>query len=174
MTSLLVDPLGLAQRVGSTVRNAAELVRYGGLQVDEVSSPYEVTTTKTMYALRRYFPDDIPTGLPALVLVPPLMMMADLFDVAPRSSSVQAVHEAGIDVWVVDFGRPEDTPGGLSRTIGDHVLALSDAVDEVRKATGRDVVLGGYSQGGMFCYQTTAYRRGEGVDSIVTFGSPVD
>src|SRR2546430_2713811 len=39
---------------------------------------------------------------------------------------------------------------------------------------GRDVHLGGYSQGGMFCYQAAAYRRGEGIDSVITFGSPVD
>ncbi|HEV7884243.1 MAG TPA: AMP-binding protein, partial [Solirubrobacteraceae bacterium] len=32
----------------------------------------------------------------------------------------------------------------------------------------------GYSQGGMFCYQTAAYRRSEGLASLVTFGAPVD
>ena len=54
------------------------------------------------------------------------------------------------------------------------MLAVSDAVDRVRELTGRDVHLAGYSQGGMFCYQTAAYRRGDGIDSVVTFGSPVD
>jgi len=51
------------------------------------------------------------------------------------------------------------------------VLAVSDAVDRVRELTGRDVHLAGYSQGGMFCYQTAAYRRGVGIDSVITFGS---
>ena len=54
------------------------------------------------------------------------------------------------------------------------MVAISDAVDRVRKATGREVHLGGYSQGGMFCYQTAAYRRNEGLSSLITFGSPVD
>ena len=40
--------------------------------------------------------------------------------------------------------------------------------------TGRDVHLAGYSQGGMFCYQAAAYRRNDGLASLVTFGSPVD
>ena len=44
----------------------------------------------------------------------------------------------------------------------------------MREATGRDVHLAGYSQGGMFCYQAAAYLRGEGIDSVITFGSPVD
>jgi putative long chain acyl-CoA synthase len=44
----------------------------------------------------------------------------------------------------------------------------------VYEVTGRDVVLGGYSQGGMFAYQAAALRRGKHVDSLITFGSPVD
>ena len=68
----------------------------------------------------------------------------------------------GIDPWVVDFGAPEHEEGGLDRTLTDHVLAVSAAVDEVREATGHDVHLAGYSQGGMFCYQTAAYRRVRG------------
>lgn len=168
------DAVSLVQRAGATGRNAAELAVYGGLRVEEEHSPFEVVVEQPMFRLRRYFPEEIPEGLPSLLLVPPLMMMAEVFDVAPRSSSVQAIHADGVDVWVVDFGRPEDTEGGLERSVADHILALSDAVDAVREATGRDVVLGGYSQGGMFAYQAGAYRRNDGIDSIITFGSPAD
>src|SRR4029077_15832551 len=80
----------------------------------------------------------------------------------------------GVDPWVVDFGAPEHEEGGLERTLTDHVLAVSAAVDRVGAATGLDVHLGGYSQGGMFCYQTAAYRRNLGLSSLITFGSPVD
>ena len=75
---------------------------------------------------------------------------------------------------MVDFGAPEREEGGLERTLADHVVAISDAVDRVREATGRNVHLGGYSQGGMFCYQVAAYSRNEGLGSLITFGSPVD
>ena len=55
------------------------------------------------------------------------------------------------------------------------MLAIDEAIDRVREETGRDEIhIGGYSQGGMFCYQVAAYRRSEGIDSIVVFGSPVD
>jgi putative long chain acyl-CoA synthase len=162
------------RRLEATGRNTAELIRYGGLETGEEYSPYEVLASHRMYRLRRYFTGDLPADKPSIVLVPPLMMTADMYDVAPRTSAVTALHDAGIDVWVVDFGRPEKEPGGLERTIADHVFAVSEVVDEVRRATGRDVVLGGQSQGGMFSYQAAAYRRGEGIDSLVTFGSPVD
>src|SRR2546421_3567885 len=103
-----------------------------------------------------------------------MMLAAEVYDVAPRSSGVTILHEHGVDPWVVDFGAPDKEEGGLERTLADHVLAVSDAVDRVKEATGRDVHLAGYSQGGMFCYQTAAYRRNAGLKSLVTFGSPVD
>ena len=103
-----------------------------------------------------------------------MMLAADVYDVSHATSAVSILHEHGADPWVVDFGAPEREEGGLERTLADHVVAISEAVDRVRQATGRDVHLGGYSQGGMFCYQTAAYRRNEGLGSLITFGSPVD
>src|SRR3989440_10048439 len=102
------------------------------------------------------------------------MLAAEVYDVAPSTSAVTILREHGADRWVVDFGAPEREEGGLERTLADHVLAVSDAVDRVRDHTGREVHLAGYSQGGMFCYQTAAYRRGKGLSSLITFGSPVD
>jgi putative long chain acyl-CoA synthase len=162
-----------ARRVSHTARNVAEVVRFGGLETDEEESPYTVVAEQANYRLRHYFHDDAPAGTP-VVLIPPLMMTAEVWDVSPSTSAVAALHRAGIDAWVVDFGHPDREPGGLARTLTDHVLAVSDAVERVNEASGQSVVLGGYSQGGMFAYQTAAYRRGKGIDSLVTFGSPVD
>ena len=103
-----------------------------------------------------------------------MMLAAEVYDVSPASSAVTALRDHGADPWVVDFGAPEREEGGLERNLADHVVAVSDAVELVVEATGRDVHLAGYSQGGMFCYQAAAYRRGEGIDSVITFGSPVD
>src|SRR5690606_34066518 len=76
--------------------------------------------------------------------------------------------------WVIDFGSPDQVEGGLDRTLTDHVIALSEAIDQVARHTERDVHLGGYSQGGMFCYQAAAYRRSDKVASVITFGRPAD
>jgi putative long chain acyl-CoA synthase len=162
-------------RIGAAAQNALEVARFGGLNSEEEPSPYDIAAEHRVYRLRHYFPrsDGEDPGSPVL-LVPPLMLAADVYDVAPNSSAVTILREGGADPWVVDFGAPEREEGGLERTLADHVLAVSDAVDRVRELTGRDVHLGGYSQGGMFCYQTAAYRRSEGIDSVITFGSPVD
>jgi putative long chain acyl-CoA synthase len=164
----------LLRRVGATAVNATDVVRHGGFETDEEYSPYDVVSSHEIYKLRRYFPEDLPEDAPVMLLVHPLMITGDLWDISPTTSAVAALHAMGVDAWTVDFGRPEHEPGGLERTLTDHALAVSDAVDEVRAHTGRDVVLGGQSQGGMFSYQVAAYRRGEGIDSLVTFGSPVD
>ena len=166
--------LRYAKRVRHTARNVAEVVRFGGLETDDEESPYTVAAEHRVYRLRHYFADDVPEGATPILLVPPLMMTTEVWDVSPTTSAVAALHEAGIDPWVVDFGRPDREPGGLERDLTDHVLAVSDAIDRVKAAAGRDVVLSGYSQGGMFAYQVAAYRRGKDIDSLVTFGSPVD
>ena len=167
-------PIG---RLGAAAQNAFEVARFGGLATDEQPSPYEVTSEHRVYRLRRYYPEpngeQIPAR-PAVLLVPPMMLAAEIYDVSPATSAVTLLHEHGVDPWVVDFGAPEREEGGLERTLADHVLAVSDAVDRVREATGRDVHLAGYSQGGMFSYQVAAYRRNDGLGSLITFGSPVD
>jgi putative long chain acyl-CoA synthase len=163
-----------ARRVSHTARNVAEVVRFGGLETDEEQSEYTVEAEQANYRLRHYFADDVPTDASPILLIPPLMMTTEVWDVSSATSGVAALHKSGIDPWVVDFGHPDREPGGLERNLTDHVLAVSDAVDRVARATGRPVILAGYSQGGMFAYQTAAYRRGKDIDSLVTFGSPVD
>ena len=160
-------------RVGAAAQNALEVARFGGLATDDKPSPYEVMAEERVFKLRRYYPGTNEDA-PAVVLVPPLMLAADVYDVSQRSSAVTILHEHRIDPWVIDFGAPEREKGGLERTLGDHVLAVSEAVERVRAETGRDVHLGGYSQGGMFVYQAAAYRRNDGLASLITFGSPVD
>src|SRR5690349_14038595 len=166
----IMRPVG---RLGAAAQNALEVARFGGLATDEEASPFELVSEQRVYRLRHYYADQERAG-PPILLVPPLMLAAEVYDVAPTTSAVTLLHENGVDPWVVDFGAPEREEGGLERTLADHVLAVSDAVDRVREATGRDVHLGGYSQGGMFCYQVAAYRRNAGLESLITFGSPVD
>jgi putative long chain acyl-CoA synthase len=167
----LTAPIG---RLGSAAQNALEVARFGGLTTDEQPSPYEVAAEHRVYRLRHYYAGEIADDAPPVLLVPPLMLASEVYDVSRQTSAVTILKEHGADPWVVDFGAPEREEGGLERTLSDHVLAVSEAVDTVRELTGADVNLAGYSQGGMFCYQTAAYRRNKGLSSVITFGSPVD
>lgn len=166
------------QRLIATAQNGLEVLRLGGLETGTVPSPSQIVESVPMYKLRRYFPPDnrpgqAPVGPPVL-MVHPMMMSADMWDVTRAEGAVGILHAHGLDPWVIDFGEPDKVEGGMRRTLADHVVALGAAIDTVKDVTGCDVHLVGYSQGGMFCYQAAAYRRSKSLASIVTFGSPVD
>ncbi len=166
------------ERFLATAQNGLEVLRLGGLETGSVPSPFQVVESVPMYNLRRYFPPDNrpgqPTAGPPVLMVHPMMMSANMWDVTREDGAVGILHADGIDPWVIDFGSPDEVEGGMRRTLADHIVALSEAVDTIKELTGHDVHLAGYSQGGMFCYQAAAYRRSKDIASIVAFGSPVD
>ena len=166
------------ERLMATAQNGLEVLRWGGLDTGSKPSPFQIVESSDMYKLRRYYPPDsrpghAPPGPPVL-MVHPMMMSANMWDVTREEGAVGILHEAGVDPWVIDFGSPDEVEGGMERTLTDHIVALSDAIDAVKDATGQSVHLAGYSQGGMFSYQTAAYRQSKDVASVIAFGSPVD
>lgn len=173
--SAITAPVG---RLMATAQNGLEVLRYGGLETGSVPSPFQIVESVPMYRLRRYFPPDARPGASSpgapVLMVHPMMMSADMWDVTREDGAVGILHKAGIDPWVIDFGSPDKVEGGMRRTLADHIVALNEAIDTIKTVTGRDVHLAGYSQGGMFCYQTAAYRRSKDLASIIAFGAPVD
>ena len=98
-------------------------------------------------------PDSAPVGPPVL-MVHPMMMSADMWDVTREDGAVGILHASGLDPWVIDFGSPDKVEGGMRRNLADHIVALSQAIDTVqgrhrpgraprRVLAGRDVVLPG-------------------------------
>lgn len=166
------------RRVGLAWQNALELARAGRLTTPYGAS-YEIVHADRVARLRRYA--RLADGVAApLLLVPPLMVASEVYDISPDVSAVAYLQRAGVDVWLVDFGAPEREAEGMQRTLDDHVRAVADAIGRVRAATGHDVHLAGYSQGGMFAYQAAAFRHATsgdaptGIASVITMGSPVD
>lgn len=140
--------LGPIRRVVATAQNGLEVVRLGGLETDATTSPFEIVERAAMYRLRRYFPDSDPETVGApILLIPPMMMSANVYDVTRDQGAVGILHEMGLDPWVVDFGSPDSEEGGWDRNLADHIIALSDIVDHIHRHTGKDVHISGYSQG---------------------------
>ena len=164
-----------ARKVTMAAQNALELIQVGRLS-EPYSAGYDVLHTDARYSLRRYRGTQAAKRRPSspILLVPPLMLTAEIYDIAEDLSAAATLVREGMDVWVTDFRAPEREEGGLARTLDDHVAAVGDAIERVREITRSDVHLGGYSQGGMFAYQCAAYRHSEGLASVITFGSPVD
>ena len=134
--------MGPLRRMVATAQNGLEVLRFGGLETGATPSPFQVVARTPMYRLRRYFPesDTADSGIP-IVLVPPMMMSADLYDVTRDAGAVGMLHAVGLDPWVVDFGSPDQEEGGWQRTLTDHIVALDEIVDRVREYTGHDIHL---------------------------------
>ncbi len=171
----------LTRRAVHSTRNALELVRLGKLG-PEYSAPYDVVDEGPHHKLRRYATNTAPARRAdaeiapsaSVLLIPPLMVASEIYDIEADLSAVAALGRSGITPYLVDFGAPERSADGLLRNLADHVRAVASSIERVRELEGRDTHLVGYSQGGMFAYQAAAYVRSRGVKSIVTFGSPVD
>ncbi|MCA9628034.1 MAG: alpha/beta fold hydrolase [Myxococcales bacterium] len=167
---------GGLQRISKGAQNAMEVLRLGRLTPRQ-GATFEVVHQERMFKLRRYAGVKHPGGARVtapLVLIPPLMLTAEIYDVSPELSAVSVLTSEGIDPWVIDFGAPEQEEGGMERTLDDHVRAVAKAIRLVAEHTGTAVHLAGYSQGGMFAYQAAAYLQSSHLASVITFGSPVD
>ncbi len=164
---------GASSRISMALKNASVIARFGRLE-PRTGTVYYVASENANYRLRCYEIKQSNTKSVPIVLVPPLMISADVYDMSSDSSSVAYLTEQGYSVWVVDFGAPEHQEGGLERDFSDHILAVNDAIDHVSSTKNMPVHLGGYSQGGIFCYLATALRNSNDVASIFTFGSPVN
>ncbi|MCS6899311.1 MAG: alpha/beta fold hydrolase [Myxococcales bacterium] len=165
---------GLA-RLSKGAKNTIEVLREGRMG-SPYRAPFEVILEEKNFRLRHY---PTPEGATRtvqqpLLLVPPLMVSSEIYDISPELSAVSWLGSQGLDVWLVDFGIPEQEEGGLARTLDDHVLAVDQCVEYLRNELGQEVHLVGYSQGGMFVYQCAAYRQARGLVSVITMGSPVD
>src|ERR1700691_6792370 len=92
----LTRPLG---RLGAAAQNALEVARFGGLATDQEPSPYDLASEQRVYRLRHYYPDGNKSHPPAppVLLVPPMMLAAEIYDVSPTTSAVTTLREHGAD-----------------------------------------------------------------------------
>ncbi|PCJ38386.1 MAG: hypothetical protein COA75_01090 [Cellvibrionales bacterium] len=168
-----LELLGNSSRLASAFKNASVLARFGRLEPRR-GTLYSVPHETSVYRLRCYEVNKPRKTRIPIILVPPLMMSADVFDVSKKISAVDYLTEQGFSVWLVDFGEPADQEDGLHRDMSDHVVAVNDAIDFVYSQQNKPVHLLGYCQGGIFCYLAVAYRKSKNVGSVISFAAPVN
>ena len=162
--------------LNKTMRRARNAVRLmsGARFTPPYERPYDIALREGFMRLRHYDSTPSTHAMEPVLLVPPLMVTAQVYDISPPLSSVALLANQGMDVWLCDFGSPETEEDGLKRTLDDHLMAIDAAIEHIAHATDKPVHIAGYSQGGLFVYQVVAYRKCRDVASVITFGSPVD
>lgn len=140
-------------------------------------TPYDVVYQRGKLEVRRYHHADRSIrphhDLPVL-FIPPLMVKPFIFDLMPERSLVKYLLDQGFDVFLVDFGEPDQADALV--TLDDYVLDwIPAAVREVRAASRRrELSLLGYCMGGLFALMYLGVSRDRSVRNLVTVGAPLD
>ena len=175
----VVDPLvGLVDRVVRFPVNALEYSNILLTTDDAVvgATPREVVWTHRQTTLYRYRSPDRRHAVP-LLLVFALINRPEIFDLRPGSSLVEYLIGEGFDVFLVDWGYPdeEDADMGLDEYVCDE---LEWAVRETLRASGaEDVSLMGWCIGATLCAMYCGLDRGSErppVRNLALLTMPID
>lgn len=109
-----------------------------------------------------------------ILLIPPLMVRPWVFDLRPEHSLVRTLRNAGFDVFLVDFGVPDEADEAVR--LDDYVLDyVPHCVDAALAASGAErITMAGYCMGGIFALLHAAAFDDPRVKNIVAVGAPVN
>jgi len=143
--------------------------------VDIATAPRETVWEDGKVKLYHFLPEDgsKPKTKHPLVISYALVNRWEMMDLQPDRSLVRRLVEAGIDLYVIDWGYA--TVVERYKTMADYINGnLDDAVDYVREKHGVDKVnLLGVCQGGTFSLVYTALHP-EKIKNLITMVTPVD
>ena len=111
-----------------------------------------------------------------VVLVPPLMVTTDIFNLVPEHSLANTLVENGFNVYLIDFGKPERNDSHLK--IDDYVLNyIYRAIHMTKKhSDSKQVSLLGYCLGGTFSimYSSVSLDIKNDVKNVINIAGPID
>jgi polyhydroxyalkanoate synthase len=174
-----VNPADLITRVQRDVERSALRARNGVRYVRGTHRPKLGVTPKDVVWRRgraqlwRYRNDDVRHG-PPVVIVHSLVSRSYILDLRPGSSLVEHLVAHGLDVYMLDWGVPDerDADNTLERYVD---VALPRALAAVRRLSGcREVTLAGYCLGGIMAMLYAAGHRDAAVRNLVLMATPID
>lgn len=163
-----------AGKAQDRAKKASEVL-LGSLETEIATTPYEVIYQEDRVKLKHYLPlsgpsQDVRTPL---LVVYALINRETMLDLQPERSVVKNFLEAGIDLYMIDWGYPSRKDRFL--TIDDHVNGYMDnIVDHIRDRCGVGKVnLMGICMGGTFCVIYSALHPDK-VKNLVTTVCPTN
>jgi polyhydroxyalkanoate synthase len=172
-----VSPAALAKELAEVrgkVERGAQLL--AGLKVDDIEialTPKDLVYSVDSVTLHRYRPVIAkPLPIPVLVCYA-LIGRYQMIDLEQERSFVKKLLAQGLDVYVIDWGKPKRAQRWLS--IDDYVNGyLDDCVDVVRERSGAQAInLLGICQGGVFSLAYAALHP-EKIKNLILTVTPVD
>jgi len=109
-----------------------------------------------------------------LVLVPPIGVTTETFDLMPQRSLVRYLVASGFKVYLVDWGKPKKEHSHLGLKDYSYTM-LGTALEKVRQHSGsRDLSMMGWCLGGLFCLLYQGQTLDKHMRNIITVASPID
>ncbi len=177
--AVLTDPAELVARVrrdvGRNLLRTRNGVKYvAGIDRPEVgTTPKDVVWRRDRAELWRYRSDELRDRTPVLIVMS-LISRSYILDLHPGMSFVQGLRDEGFDVYLLDWGIPDerDSGNGLSTYVDE---LLPAAVEAVLSTSGAEQVnLIGYCYGGLLSLLLGAAYPDLPVASLITMATPVD
>jgi polyhydroxyalkanoate synthase len=169
--------------------NALDWAFLRGSLVQSGLTPYETLFTGDPMSLR-YYPPPYEDAIPLpngemltvkrkrhavpLILVPPLGITTESFDLMPHRSLVRFFSARGYHVYMIDWGIPERRHATLR--LKDYALDMfSEAITNVRKHSGvEEVSLMGWCMGGLLSLMYAGASGDTKIRNLITIASPID
>ncbi|MEQ1440190.1 alpha/beta fold hydrolase [Fontimonas sp. SYSU GA230001] len=181
--------LQLNERIAAWLDNGFEWLFMRGFLVQSGSTPYETLIDGDPMSLRYYpLPESASIELAdgarmavrrqrhpvPLLLVPPLGVTTEVFDLLPQRSLVRYMAARGFHTYLVDWGRPERRHAQLS--LRDYAVdMLGQAIAEVRRHSGaQPVSVMGWCMGGLLALMHAGATRDRNIRNLITVASPID
>jgi polyhydroxyalkanoate synthase subunit PhaC len=181
-TTEAVDLVGRVRRdVGRNLSRARNGVKYvTGIDRPKVGqSPKDVVWRRDKAELWHYRPSATPRPDAVEVRTPVLVVMSlisrsYILDLYPGASFVAAMRDAGFDVYLLDWGIPDEREAGNGlATYVDELLPA--AIEAVLDDSGQDQLnIIGYCYGGLLSLLLGAAHPDLPVSSLITMATPVD
>ena len=174
-----LNPIDLVSRVNRDVersllraRNGVRYVR-GSHAPPVGTTPKEVVWRRGKAELWRYRNGAVRYGPPVLI-VHSLVSRSYILDLRPGNSLVEHLTAAGLDVFLLDWGVPDelDADNDLARYLDFY---LPRAVAAVRRESGaQEVTLAGYCLGGVLASLYAAAHKEAPVRNLVLMATPLN
>jgi len=158
-----------------TVRvfNAVRLLTSRGYLTRFEGTPAEAVMSDRHFVLKRYWQDYYKSPYTPVLLIPPLMVTPQIYDLRPRHSFVRHMLNYDFDLFLIDFGSPSKRDRELR--LDDYVRNIGRAINRIQEITGAPkVTLLGYCMGGIFSNMFTPLDENRNVKNIVAIGAPAD
>lgn len=162
-----------ASAANSAWRQTAKTLRSPGLVPGVAATPYDVIYRENKLRLLRYRGSASPVHPIPLLIIGSLVNRYYILDLLPGRSYVEYLVSQGFDVYMVDWGEPDDADAKLTMEVYVNRYIPNLVREVLQHSHAAQLSLLGYSMGGVLALIYSALDQ-KPVKNLVLLATPVD